>query len=217
METTSKTEPAVERVHAQLRSWLLDGTLSPGAMLSENDLSSRLAVSRTPVRGALRRLEAEGWLTIYPKRGALVRRLSFEEALAVADARQVLESAYVDAVSDEARAELCTRLDRMIDEEQDEARDGDYVKLVNRTIDFHRAFVEVGENPVLLQFYDHLRERQLVMTLQTPARVTGRWEEFTREHRNLVDLMRTGDRESFVTALRDHIVGTHGPVLGIRC
>lgn len=204
---------AVGRAYQQVRAWLQDGTFPPGTMLSENDLARRLSVSRTPVRSALRRLESDGWLTIYPQRGALVRGLSAEEAIAVSDARQVLESAYVDALSPTRRQRLCERLEQMMDLEQEELEHGSYEKLVQLTIDFHRAFVEVGENPVLLEFYDRLRERQSVMTLQTREAVAGRWEDFRAEHRRLIEAMRAGDREIFLHELRSHIVLTHGSLM----
>jgi len=197
-----------------MREWLRDGTIEPGAMLSEHELAARFAVSRTPVRSALKKLEADGWLTIYPKRGALVRVLSAREAQEVSDARQVLEAAYVDVLPDDVRADFCCRLDRMIEEEEAEHTSGSYERLVQLTIDFHRAFVEVGGNTVLLEFYDRLRDQQSIMTLRTEAQVAGRWAEFTAEHRELVEQMRRGDREAFSAVLRGHILRTHGPLMG---
>ncbi|MGK9221168.1 MULTISPECIES: GntR family transcriptional regulator [unclassified Microbacterium] len=205
---------AVERVHAQVRQWLRDGTIEPGAMLSEHELAERFSLSRTPVRSALKKLEADGWLTIYPKRGALVRVLSAEEAKEVSDARQVLETAYVDVLPADVREEFCRRLDGMIAAEEAEHASGSYERLVQLTIDFHRAFVEVGGNSVLLEFYDRLRDRQSIMTLRTEDQVAGRWAEFTAEHRELVEQMRRGDRDGFSAILRHHILRTHGPLMG---
>ncbi len=204
---------AADRAYQRVRGWLQDGTFPPGSMLSENDLAARLDVSRTPVRSAVRRLEAEGWLTIYPKRGALVRGLSVHEAIAVSDARQVLESAYVDSLTDAAHEQLCDRLESMMEAERAEYENGSYEKLVQLTIDFHRAFVEVGGNPLLLEFYDRLRERQSVMTLQTRDTVAGRWDDFHAEHRRLIECMRARDREGFVRELGTHIAATHGPLM----
>lgn len=206
-------QSAVERAYTQVQTGLRDGTYPPGVMLSEHTLADQFGMSRTPIRSAIRRLEADGWLTIYPKRGALVRGLSVEEAIAVSDARQVLESAYVDTLPHDARLALCDRLDVMIAEEEREHATGSYPVLVQRTIDFHRAFVTVGQNPVMVDFYDRLRDRQSVMTLRTRERIMDRWPEFTAEHRELVERMRAGDREGFLSVLRAHIIGTHGPLM----
>lgn len=205
---------AISQAYEELRGWLRDGTFPPGTMLSEHDLAQRLGVSRTPVRGALRRLESDGWLTIYPQRGALVRTLSADEAIAVSDARQVLESAYVDALSDEARARLCRDLEESIQQQILACEQDDYEHVVQLTIDFHRALVAAGGNPILLELYDRLRERQEVMTLRTHADVVGRWGDFIAEHRRLVEHVRSGDRDAFLAELRAHIVHTHGSLMG---
>src|SRR5690349_4953493 len=62
-----------------IREAILDGELPAGARLKEDELAERLDVSRTPVREALRRLEAEGLVVHEPKRGAAVRSYTPEE------------------------------------------------------------------------------------------------------------------------------------------
>lgn len=208
------TTTATARAYEQLRMWLRDGTFSPGTMLSENDLAQRLAMSRTPVRAALRRLESDGWLTIYPQRGALVLTLSAAESIAVAEARQVLEAAHIGTLSMQARDRLCQQLEESIRQQMLVFEQGGDKQLVQLTIDFHRAFVEVGGNPILLGFYDRLRERQAVMTRRTRSDVAGRWEEFLDEHRRLVEHVRAGNRDAFLAELRDHIALTHGSLMG---
>ena len=68
-------------------------------MVSEGDVAGELAMSRTPVREAFLRLAAEGWLRLFPKRGALVVPVAPGEAEAVVDARLLLESHAVDLVA----------------------------------------------------------------------------------------------------------------------
>src|ERR1700734_3172942 len=69
----------VAHIVERLRGDILAHALAPGARLVENDLTLRFAVSRGPVREALRRLAAEGLIEHAPHRGALVRRLSPRE------------------------------------------------------------------------------------------------------------------------------------------
>src|SRR5262245_4889452 len=82
---------AAERAHEESRAAIIEGRYEPGVMLSESELAASLGVSRTPVRTALARLQDEGWVTIYSKRGALVRGLSTEELRYSADVRQTLQ------------------------------------------------------------------------------------------------------------------------------
>jgi DNA-binding GntR family transcriptional regulator len=76
----------------RLRADILAGSLSPGLRLVESDLTARFAVSRGPVREALRRLAADGLIDHWPNRGALVRRLSAREMREFFQIRVEMES-----------------------------------------------------------------------------------------------------------------------------
>src|SRR5919107_2703631 len=89
---TGSVETAAQRAHRILRDGIVDGTHPGGSMLSENTLAAGLRMSRTPVRAALLRLEEEGWVTIYPKRGALVRAFTAQDGQELAGARHLLET-----------------------------------------------------------------------------------------------------------------------------
>src|SRR4051812_49823574 len=87
----SGTGPAGARVYAHVKERLLDGSFPGGALLSENELSQQLGLSRTPVRQAFVQLEAEGLLELYPKRGALVVPVAASEIEDVFEARLLVE------------------------------------------------------------------------------------------------------------------------------
>jgi len=82
---------AAARVYAHVKERLLDGTFPGGSLLSENELSQQLGLSRTPVRQAFVQLEAEGLLELYPKRGALVVPVAASEIEDVFEARLLVE------------------------------------------------------------------------------------------------------------------------------
>lgn len=80
-----------ERVVTLVRAMILDGQLAPGARLGEVELAERLGVSRTPVREALNRLDAEGLVEHSPNRGARVATWTVEEIESVFELRSTLE------------------------------------------------------------------------------------------------------------------------------
>lgn len=80
-----------QSVARTLRDGVLDGTYKPGARMNEVDISNALGVSRTPVRGALGVLAAEGLLDYVPNSGYVVRRYSVQDVEDVYAARSVLE------------------------------------------------------------------------------------------------------------------------------
>src|ERR1700738_2173034 len=84
--------PLRARIHARLRTAILSGELAPGTPVIEAELAGRLGASRTPVREALRRLEAEGLLEPRGLRGSVVRALRSDEVECVFEIREALES-----------------------------------------------------------------------------------------------------------------------------
>src|ERR1700744_1417223 len=82
---------AKDRAHDYVKRQVLTGAFPGGELISEGEVAAALGMSRTPVREAFLRLEAEGLLRLYPQRGALVVPVSSEEARAVIEARLVLE------------------------------------------------------------------------------------------------------------------------------
>ena len=83
---------AWEQAYLALRRCLADGTYPPGAHLREEDLATQLGVSRTPIREALRRLDAEGWLRVVPNQGAFAAEWSLPEMVEIFDLRGMLEA-----------------------------------------------------------------------------------------------------------------------------
>lgn len=85
-----RTLSVPEQVAAQIADRILDGTLSPGSKLAEQQLAGEFAVSRGPVRDAIRILEAEGLVTLHPRRGAVVTDLTVEEVKEIFEIRGAL-------------------------------------------------------------------------------------------------------------------------------
>src|SRR5919107_6361680 len=112
---TGSVETAAQRAHRVIRDQIVDGTYVGGSMLSENALAAGLGMSRTPVRAALLRLEEEGWVTIYPKRGALVRAFTQQDGQELAGALHLLETGGGGSAPPPALAGFCTLLGAVID------------------------------------------------------------------------------------------------------
>ena len=91
MDTSPSHPSAATRAYDHLKRAILEGTHPGGTLLTEGDVAERLGVSRTPVREALLRLEAEGLVRLYPKKGALVVPVSAQEAHDVVEARALIE------------------------------------------------------------------------------------------------------------------------------
>ena len=200
----SATPSAAQRALQEIRQAIASGEIAAGSMISENDLAARGGVSRTPVRTALVRLQDEGWVTIYPQRGALVRQIGPEEARHVAQARHAVEYASVRSLPDGERRALAQALTALVAEQTEQLEQGDLARFVELDVAFHRSFVVAGDNPVLLDFYDKLRQRQVLLTTRRAAS-TKRAQKILDDHRHLASLIARGDIEALDGALRDHL------------
>lgn len=203
-------QSATETAYAYIRDAILTGAYEPGTMLGEIPLAKEIGVSRTPVRTALALLQDEGWVMRYPKRGALVRGLTDQAISDLVDARFILESTGVLRSRRDLRTELGERLETHIGDQRTALEGSDIRAFIESTIAFHRSFVEVGDNQVMLELYDRLADRQRYLLFKLGVKLLDRCEDIIAEHRELVSCLTHDDPASFAKTLRRHLVDTSG-------
>ncbi|MDN6373872.1 MAG: GntR family transcriptional regulator [Brevibacterium aurantiacum] len=211
MTSSNEKTSAAERAYRLIRAQILNGTHQPGTMLGEAGLAADLDVSRTPVRVALARLQDEGWIIIYPKRGAIVQGVDERTVAELADARFVLETTAVDRAPDALRQKLADALDTSIHAQREAFDAGDIAAFIDLTLQFHRGFVEAGDNQVMLELYSQLSDRHRFILFASGDRLLDRCEEIIAEHASLVEHLRTGDSTGFANTLRGHLAENAPP------
>ncbi|MFZ2173218.1 MAG: GntR family transcriptional regulator [Rhodococcus sp. (in: high G+C Gram-positive bacteria)] len=202
---------AAEQAYRSVKELILSGELPGGELISEGEIAGRMGSSRTPVREAFLRLEAEGWMRLYPKRGALIVPVAEGEAEHVVDARQLVEAHSVRVLADRprARAQLVTRLRENLAGQREIAARGDVTAFSAADADFHRMIVEAAENPLIVTFYSGLRERQRRMTAHSIARDPGQLPQIIDDHEQLAKLVAAGDADGFDSAVLEHMRSVH--------
>ena len=88
----SEPVSASDFVAAHIRQSILNNELKPGSQIKQHKLAAELGVSHVPLREAIQKLEAEGFLTRHPRRGAFVRPLSANDVKEIFDLRIILET-----------------------------------------------------------------------------------------------------------------------------
>jgi DNA-binding GntR family transcriptional regulator len=182
---------ASRRAYEHVRERILDGRLEGTDLLSEGEVAAELGMSRTPVRAAFGQLEAEGYLKLYPKRGAIVTPVTAREAESVIEARWVIERYALEQAPPALGAELAAL-----------AEGGEDFVEADRA--FHRALVAGTGNDILLSLYDALRDRQRRL-LRAGARTEQRRETILAEHRELAAAV--SDGRDATAILRRHLDG----------
>ncbi|MBM7368097.1 GntR family transcriptional regulator [Gordonia hydrophobica] len=211
------TYSSADRVYDEVKELILTCELPGGEMISEGEIASRCEVSRTPVREAFLRLSAEGWMRLYPKRGALIVPIGESEARDVLDARVLLEShAMAQVATDpDSVAALAARLTDNVARHRlvDTADAAEFARL---DAEFHQLIVAAGRNGLLSDFYASLGERHRRMTaerLRDDHSVTVR---IVADHTALAAVVGAGDAEKFAAMLADHLAQVHGTEGGLR-
>ena len=191
----------MDAAYSALKDEIVRGRLGAGTPIVEVDTASRLGVSRTPIREALRRLEQDG-LVVSTGRGMVVRSHSPEEILEVYEARIVLETAVARAAALRRTDADLLRLGALLRRAQKLSASKAAV-LAAANQELHRAVWIAGHNGALVD----LLERLIVHIARYPATTLsrpGRWEQALEEHAALIDAIRERDAERAAQLAEQH-------------
>ena len=212
----SPQESAADRAYAFVKRQIVSGSYVGGTLISEGEVSAAVEVSRTPVREAFLRLEVEGLLRLYPKRGALVVPVSASEIRDVLDARLMIEQHAARTAIDTGRhRELAAELHAILGKHDDPDVPRDAGRFTAIDQQFHGTLVNAAGNRLLASFYATLRDRQLRMGTVALVRDPGRYDAILAEHATLADLIDGGDSEAVAGALAAHLAATRAALSAI--
>jgi DNA-binding GntR family transcriptional regulator len=211
-KATGTGRPAAkDRALDYVKTQVLTGAFPGGEMISEGEVANALGMSRTPVREAFLRLEAEGLLRLYPQRGALVVPVSSDEARAVIEARLLLEqfaAAKVIASGPAACTAVFERLSAEMQRQRDAAAAANWHDFVQADRTYHEVTLEESGNVILSDFHSSLRDRQMRMTGESLIHDKQRMANILDEHRRIAEALRDGDLQRTLEAVQTHLAGT---------
>ncbi len=202
--TRRRRRPARGETYHLLREAIIRGELEPGRQLSENELATRLGLSRTPVREALVRLRDDRLVEIIAQLGTFVTPISEE---AVADAyfvREALECAAVRQAAIHAQKADIAALRAILARQDDVRAAEDYDRWFVLNDEFHRAISDLSGHPIawtlLCRVSGHL-DRIRRLSLPQPRYL----DQMLGEHRLIVKAITRGDPDAAEDAMRHHL------------
>jgi DNA-binding GntR family transcriptional regulator len=203
------TKPSIPRtvrvsLVETLRAEIVRGDLVPGQYLRLEEIAARFDLSTTPVREALRDLEAEGLVSSFPHRGAQVTKLSADELQDIYDIRVVLEEMAtrlaVPRITEATLAELASLV------EQHERSRGDVVTQVELNHQFHQTLYAASGRKHLCELSRMLRYRtQHYLHLFVVETEQGNSPQTEKEHRAILEACKRGDAEQAAAIIHDHV------------
>lgn len=183
-----RREALHEQTYQALRSSILSGELTAGDRLVETRLASRLGVSRTPVREALRQLQREGLVTADPVGGIRVITVSTQDAVHLYNCRIALEQAAVKEACARASDETLHQLSSTIAQAEHIVKQQpsmmNTVEMLNLDYQFHRGIAESSGNPWLADLLDQVFDKMMLLRVQT-TRSNPKVLEICTEHRKI--------------------------------
>lgn len=190
-----------ERAANWLRGQITDGHYKPGEKLSEAALQDELQISRNSLREAFQILTQERLLSYEQYKGVSVRNLGTQDVIDLYRVRTVIECGAIAAASDDADLDAIAAA--VAEGERAESR-GDWQGLGTANIHFHQALVALADSPRLTDLMRGvLAELRLVFHKMTDVRRFH--EPYLGRNRDILELLRNGDRAAAVTTLRDYL------------
>jgi DNA-binding GntR family transcriptional regulator len=201
METVIDFRSLREQVYQYLQTEIQAGRLLPGTYLKLNEIAARLGVSKTPLRDAIIQLECEGFVSILPRRGVLLKPMTIQEIRDILQVVGALESATLRTVFDRITpahinmmATLNHDMRNCIQENAFETFDSQYYAL---NIAFHDVFLELSDNAVMKPLMVTMKQR--LYDFPRLAYIK-RWEwSNCDEHDRLLGHIRRGEKEAAAT------------------
>jgi DNA-binding GntR family transcriptional regulator len=200
------------RARRALVDWLTKEHPEPGQPVPVREFARRLGMSRTPVRSAVGRLYERGLLAYDPTAGFTVAIPSLSKLYELFELRLMLESHSLRLFAEQTDREPPARLRELVDEAAELARlsvkDPErYIEFRDNDSRFHRALVELGGLPMLLELHDDLHLSIHVTRTGMEAPITAsRLNAAVSEHRAIVDALEGGERLAARDLLEAHIM-----------
>jgi len=198
-----------QAIHDVLRDAILDGSMHPGERIFEAKVAEQLGVSRTPLREALRLLEAEGLVEYTPHGGAIVHPFSADEVSEIFELRSVFEGY---AAKKAARLltpdqllqlkDNCDQFEAILRRTDDPK--GAVYRLVELNNEFHQAIVHTGENPRLGDILSRMMTVPLVYTSFYWYSEEQKWKSL-QFHRMILKALEERDQDLAAKLMRQHL------------
>lgn len=184
-----------EKILENIRDNIISGALKAGSRVSEPELAERYGISRTPIREAFRQLESEGYLTVIPRRGAVVSEFSQKDVEEFYAIKSILEGYAARRACEKLTEKELDRLQSINDRLAELAGNNDIKTFFKIHSDFHDLFIRAADNEKLRELITSVVtrfQRLRLMSLSLP----GRMRISVQEHEKIIEAFRNKDAET---------------------
>jgi DNA-binding GntR family transcriptional regulator len=195
---------AREAAFEKIKEAIIKGHFKPGEKLVEQTLAQEMGVSRTPVREAIRRLEAEGFVVSIPRKGVVVSRADKEEIVQLYSIRAELEGLAARWAIENADEDDIRKLDEAISRMEETAASGDLDGVVQSNALFHDAIAQASKSRILCTLLKTLQDNIQRFRFQS-LHLPGRPVAALAEHKEIVAAIKEKKAEEADHLLKEHL------------
>ena len=192
-----------EQIVFSLRESIIRGELKPGTKLTEPELATRLGISRTPIRESFRQLESEGFLTVIPRKGAVVSNITRKDIEDFFELKSLLEGYAARIAAEKMTEKDVDKLIQINKELADCAENNNYERFFTKNEEFHNYFLTLCGNEKLVEIRDTMVKRFLGFRMAALS-LPGRLMESVKQHEQAIKAFKRGDGRLAEAVLVEH-------------
>jgi DNA-binding GntR family transcriptional regulator len=175
-----------ERILETIRDAIIKGALKPGEKVAEPELAERFGISRTPIREAFRQLETEGYLTVIPRKGAVVAAFSQKDVEEFYAIKSILEGYAAKRACENLSDKEIEKLKTINSKLSQLAEGADVKQFFKIHNDFHDLFIKAANNDKLNEMISSLVNKFQLLRLASLS-VPGRMKISVEEHDKIIE------------------------------
>jgi DNA-binding GntR family transcriptional regulator len=208
LEETGKKPSLVDDAYRKLKDAIRENEFPPVYQGSEQEIASRLGMSRTPVHEAVIRLQEEGLVRVLARRGVVVCAISADDMREIYEVIIALESAAAELLSErpsQERLSTARELDSANKAMENALKKGDLTAWAKADESFHKLHIEHSRNQRLLRMYHTIMDQSHRARMIT-LRIRPQSEGSVKEHRSIVDAIKRGNPSEARELAKQHRV-----------
>ena len=193
-----------KKVYRVLKSKITKGSFEPGSKVLEGRIAEQMGISRTPVREAIRELAAEGFVTLSPNQGVVVRSVSAESIREVLQIHSVLEGLAARLSCEVINEEDLKELENYVNKMEKFANKRDSSAYSEVDLKFHELIVNTCRNKRLIQMRKNISDQAQRCRISS-LRIPRRLKESLEEHQKILEAFKTKDSKKTERVNQKHI------------
>ena len=209
---TKTFKPLNKKVFLKLKKAIIRGDYKPGEKLIEEKIAKKMNISRTPVREALQKLAALGFVKVYPNQGIFVNQISLEDLKEVVQIRAILEGFATRIAANLIADEDIKNLEKIIEEMKIYKDKDKFIEYCNSDIAFHHLILNIAKNKRLKDILNNLRDLTISFRIMS-FKIPGNLEYSLQYHIKIIEALKNRDSKSADLLAQEHVLNSISKVL----